>query len=415
MDGRYPALCRLVQSGAEALMKRFALCLPDAGVWTGGVNYVETVCRALLAHPDLGYEPVVFCSPAAAAPVQARFASLLGARLVRDPYLARGRRAGLASAVLLGRNRGMYALCERNGIDVILEAADFFGWRFPFTCLAWVPDFQDRYLPQLFSRAARYRRSLGLQLQLAAGRSVLLSSEDARGDCERFYPRARTRTAVARFAVSAALAPGECDPQVQVDHHLPARFFYLPNQYWAHKNHVCVVEALELLRDRGVDVVVASSGNPSDPRLLGYYQSLRNLVAARRLTEHFLFLGSVSAREVAVLMRRAVAMLNPSLFEGWSTTVEEAKSLGVRMVISDLSVHREQVGDGAVFFAPNDPRAIADCLERVWLDAHAPPTLADQQSAALRAAARIREFAEQLIRASDRARASSRLTSRRAP
>jgi glycosyltransferase involved in cell wall biosynthesis len=108
-------------------------------------------------------------------------------------------------------------------------------------------------------------------------------------------------------------------------------------------------------------------------------------------------------------------MLNPSLFEGWSTTVEEAKSLGVRMVISDLSVHREQLGDDAVFFAPDDPRAIADCLERVWLDARAPPTFADQQSAALRAAARIREFAEQLTRAADRARASSRLTSRRAP
>jgi Glycosyl transferases group 1 len=415
MDGGYPALRGVVQSGAEALMKRLALCLPDAGVWTGGVNYVETVCRALLAHPDLGYEPVVFCSPAAEAQVQARFASLLGARLVRHPYLARGRRAGLMRAVTLGRNRAMYALCEHNGIDVIMEAADFFGWRFPFTCLAWVPDFQDRHLPELFSRAARYRRSLGLQLQLAAGRSVLLSSEDARGDCERFYPRARTRTAVARFAVSPALAPGECDPQVQQSHHLPARFFYLPNQYWAHKNHVRVAEALELLRDRGVNVVVASSGNPSDPRLLGHYESLRSLVAARRLTRHFLFLGSVSAREVAVLMRRAVAMLNPSLFEGWSTTVEEAKSLGVRMVISDLSVHREQVGEGgAVFFAPNDPRAIADCLERVWLDARAPPTLAEQQSAAVWAAARIREFAEQLTCAADRARANSRLTSRRA-
>jgi hypothetical protein len=85
------------------------------------------------------------------------------------------------------------------------------------------------------------------------------------------------------------------------------------------------------------------------------------------------------------------------------------------MVISDLSVHREQVGEGgAVFFAPNDPRAIADCLERVWLDARAPPTLAEQQSAAVWAAARIREFAEQLTCAADRARANSRLTSRRA-
>jgi len=41
-------------------MKRIALRLPDDHVWTGGVNYIETVCRALLANPDCGYEPLVF-------------------------------------------------------------------------------------------------------------------------------------------------------------------------------------------------------------------------------------------------------------------------------------------------------------------------------------------------------------------
>jgi glycosyltransferase involved in cell wall biosynthesis len=383
-------------------MKRVALRLPD-WAWAGGVTYVESVCRALLTNADLGYEPLVFCSPNADAQLQARFEELLGPRLVRDPFLARGRRAGLIGALILGCNHPLRALCEKNRCDVILEAADFFGWHFPVACLAWVPDFQDRHLPHLFSRWSRYQRSLGLRLQLACRRTILLSSEAARRDCERFYRQARGRAVVARFAVRPALEPGENDPQIHEKYRLPARFFYLPNQFWAHKNHLRVVDALRLLRARGIDVVVAASGSPHEPRQAGHFERLRAKVAADGLTENFLFLGNIPSRDVAILMRSSVAMLNPSLFEGWSTTVEEAKALGARMVLSDLPVHHEQVGVSAEFFDPQDPLAIAGCLEKVWCEFRQPTALPEQQTAAVAAALRIREFAEQFTRACERA------------
>ena len=59
-------------------MNRVAFRLPDDGVWTGGVNYLETVCRALLAHSDLGYEPIVFCNPEGDPQLLARFDAFVG-------------------------------------------------------------------------------------------------------------------------------------------------------------------------------------------------------------------------------------------------------------------------------------------------------------------------------------------------
>jgi glycosyltransferase involved in cell wall biosynthesis len=280
-----------------------------------------------------------------------------------------------------------------------MEAAEYQGWRFPVACLVWVPDFQDRHLPQLFSARSLYGKSLGLRLQLATKRTVLVSSEDARGDCERFYPQSRGKTAVARFAVRPALQPGESDPRVSAIHGLPARYFYLPNQYWVHKNHIRVVDALRILRDRGTNVVVASSGNPQDPRHADHYARLRDKVAAEGLAEQFLFLGNISSLDVAILMRSSVAMVNPSLFEGWSTTVEEGKSLGVRMVLSNLGVHREQMGSAAEFFDPDDPASIAASLEKVWTEYREPPTLAEQRAAAASAEQRIRDFAVEFTRA----------------
>jgi glycosyltransferase involved in cell wall biosynthesis len=240
-------------------------------------------------------------------------------------------------------------------------------------------------------------------MQLATHRTVLLSSEDARGDCERFYPQSLGKTAVARFAVRPALQPGENDPQVPANHGLPARYFYLPNQYWVHKNHSRVVDALRILRDRGSKVVVASSGNPRDPRYADHYAQLRAKVAAEGVAEQFLFLGNIPSRDVAILMRSSVAILNPSLFEGWSTTVEEGKSLGARMVLSNLAVHREQTGSAAEFFDPHDPSAIAASLDKVWSNHRQPPTLSEQRAAAAGAELRIRDFAMQFVHACDQA------------
>jgi glycosyltransferase involved in cell wall biosynthesis len=65
---------------------------------------------------------------------------------------------------------------------------------------------------------------------------------------------------------------------------------------------------------------------------------------------------------VYALLRSSTALINPSRFEGWSTTVEEAKSFGVPMILSDLEVHREQTGGTARYFGVDDPARLADYL-----------------------------------------------------
>jgi glycosyltransferase involved in cell wall biosynthesis len=63
------------------------------------------------------------------------------------------------------------------------------------------------------------------------------------------------------------------------------------------------------------------------------------------------------------ILAASTALLNPSLFEGWSTTVEEARALGVPAILSDLPVHREQMGDAATYFDPHDAESLASALE----------------------------------------------------
>jgi glycosyltransferase involved in cell wall biosynthesis len=82
--------------------------------------------------------------------------------------------------------------------------------------------------------------------------------------------------------------------------------------------------------------------------------------------DNFYHLGLVPASDLAGLMRDASAIINPSFFEGWSTSVEEAKSLGKRVLLSDIAVHREQNPALGSYFLPDDVNALADMLWAVW-------------------------------------------------
>jgi glycosyltransferase involved in cell wall biosynthesis len=61
-------------------------------------------------------------------------------------------------------------------------------------------------------------------------------------------------------------------------------------------------------------------------------------------------------------MRRACAVIQPSLFEGWSTVIEDARMLGRPLIVSDIPVHREQIETSGTFFEPTNPLSLAHAL-----------------------------------------------------
>jgi glycosyltransferase involved in cell wall biosynthesis len=234
-------------------------------------------------------------------------------------------------------------------------------------------------LPQLFSPTARWRRDIGFRAQIASGRSILLSSESALRDCREFYPSLRNEVSVVRFAAQPAAGLLTTDiNEVLAQYGLPGGYFYVPNQFWRHKNHQVVVDALDIAKQRGHEIVVAVSGSPDDSRQSGYFGDLMMQVESRGLQKNFRYLGMIPLDHVYALLRASIALINPSRFEGWSTTVEEAKSFGVPTILSDIEVHREQTGGTARYFGVDDPQVLAAYLGEVS-KAAGPPVVRDLQ------------------------------------
>jgi glycosyltransferase involved in cell wall biosynthesis len=341
---------------------RLAFTLISRQLWAGGYNYQRNLFAALHRYRPSEFVPVIFAGSADDSDDLAGLSAIPGVEVVQANAFDQ-QTSGLAMALLLGLDRAAAAVFRNQNIDVVVETARFFGWRLPYPAVAWFPDFQHRRLPHLFSSAARWRREIGFRVQIASGRTIMLSSESALRDCEAFYPKVAGRASVVRFASLPSTELLSADPgEIIKQNNLPERFFFLPNQFWRHKNHQVVLDALAILTSRGIDVVIAASGSKVDPREPDYFDSIMRQIAERNLSRNFRYLGMIPLSHVYALLRVSAALINPSRFEGWSTTVEEAKSFGVPMILSDLDVHREQTAGMAMYFGTDDPASLADHL-----------------------------------------------------
>jgi glycosyltransferase involved in cell wall biosynthesis len=107
----------------------------------------------------------------------------------------------------------------------------------------------------------------------------------------------------------------------------------------------------------------------------------------------------VERAEVYDLIRQSICVVNPSLFEGWGYTVDEAGAVGKRVLASDLPAHREQQTPACEFFDPSNSDALARMLERVWRMAQPGPSIPLEREAQKRMPERITTLGHRLFEA----------------
>ncbi len=218
----------------------------------------------------------------------------------------------------------------------------------------WIPDLQEKFLPNFFSKEdvkMRHERYLNM-IQL--NHKIVFSSQSALNDFDTFYPDSKNEKKVLQFAV---VHPDLMKADIKVvkeKYRITGDYFFSPNQFWQHKNHISIIEAVKILKDKGVVVKVIFTGKEYDYRNPDYTTNLKQKVIDYKLENEILFLGFIDRIDQLVLMKNAQAVIQPSLFEGWSTVVEDAKALNQTLIVSNIAVHQEQLGDKGYFFSPNN-------------------------------------------------------------
>jgi glycosyltransferase involved in cell wall biosynthesis len=246
----------------------------------------------------------------------------------------------------------------------------------------WLPDFQHLYLPDLFREEDLKYREKFYPFAARKSKLVILSSQHAFEDLKSIAPDTIQKARILNFVAQAPADIYQVDSKAIADHyHLPRKFFFLPNQFWRHKNHQVVFQAVRIAKKEIEGITVVCSGGTHDFRNPSYFDALLSDIAAYDLQNNIRILGRIPREHVLPLMRQSIAVLQPSLFEGWSTSVEEVKSLGKQIILSDIPIHREQNPASGLYFSPTSPSELAALLLKLHTEKQPGPDLQLEQSA----------------------------------
>ncbi len=266
---------------------------------------------------------------------------------------------------------------------VAFPVLDSLGREFPIPWIGWIPDFQHKWLPHFFPEEEIGRRNKCFQGIVNDAWHVVVSSEDAHRDLQRWFPTEPSRVSVLPFvSVINGKWYEEGPANVAAQFDLPEKFLIFPCQYWVHKNHEMLFEAIRILRDRGFsDICLVSTGRTNDYRSPGHFARLEEFLRRHGLEAHVRILGLLPRNEEVQLLRRAAAVIQPSRFEGWSALIEDARALGKPMYVSDIRVHREQEPPHAVFFPLDEAERLAELVAKDWRELKPGPDLMNEREA----------------------------------
>lgn len=344
-------------------MRRIAIIINDnLANWQGGLNYIFGLATSAREFCPDDYEFIFLTEKNPKPEISDQLKGFQFSRLNRNSPKLYYRILRRIAKIIFGYDRFIDVQLQKLKVDLLTHSGDL-GRGAKTPAITWFPDFQHKALPHLFSDKERVQRDRKIQMYLENSDRLILSSESAFNDLKQYYPNSISYWHKVRVLPFPASLPSDFFPVDLRDHYgLSEKYFFVPNQFWRHKNHLLVIEAISQAIKISNDIQVVFTGKTDDWRHADYYNDLLAEISRLAVSPNVKILGLVPRSHVYSLMQYSVAVINPSLFEGWSTTVEEAKLMKKVLLLSDIPVHREQNPALGRFFMPQDAAELAKLM-----------------------------------------------------
>jgi glycosyltransferase involved in cell wall biosynthesis len=221
-------------------------------------------------------------------------------------------------------------------------------------------DMQERFYPEFFTAKEHEERFFHYDWSLRMADAVVAISEFTRD------------MAVAIAGASAA--------KIHVVHHVPdalpppeqpagggdllARpFVFYPANFWRHKNHRALLQAMARVKRNGSDLSLVCTGSR-----LGREDEWQSAVRDAGVEDRVVHLGQVRREEISWLYHHARGLIFPSLFEGFGIPLLEAMQTECPMACGANTSQPDVARTAALYFDASNPDTIAAAILRLAQD-----------------------------------------------
>jgi glycosyltransferase involved in cell wall biosynthesis len=272
---------------------------------------------------------------------------------------------GYVDSILKNKNVFVHDLVVNHKLDAIFPMHDYpVKSKLDAKLVSWYADLQHMYYPQFFTKRKRLERNARIKLILKNSKDLVVSSQAVKDDFFKFFnvPKGLNIHIYHFVSIIEGITAMTFD-EIRAKYDLPEHYYMISNQFHKHKNHKVVFEAVAELKKKGIEVSIGITGRfPEEPDS-PYMQELHDIINKNDLKKSIKFLGLIPRGDQFLLMKYSKAILQPSLFEGWSTVIEDARSLQVPVIAANLNVNIEQLEEKGTYFEPHNVEQLVSILE----------------------------------------------------
>ncbi|MES2372506.1 MAG: glycosyltransferase family 1 protein [Bacteroidota bacterium] len=255
--------------------------------------------------------------------------------------------------------------CINVNCDVLYSANTVLSsYNFNVPTLLSMHDIQQFHYPEFFTKRELLFRNL---MYKASARNVTFlqaSSEFIKHDLlSHFDNLSKEQITVIREGVDIPVFQKKMildkDPQTLPE--LPDRFLFFPAQLWKHKNHITVLKALNVLKERGLEIPLIMTGAKYSA-----FHEINEYIEVHKLTS-VQYLGKVSFPDLIYLYQKAHFFITAVLYESSSLPILEAAASGVPIFASETPPNIEMSSNiRMTLFNPYDFEELANAIESLW-------------------------------------------------
>ena len=365
--------------------------------WIGGMDFLRQIINGFLSRQDT-YDLTLYLL----LPVHNKIeqpldllravkTSLVMSRELKRPWFATPRPAfhdkmldflnhldgeGLKIIYYENSPKGLDRCLRTLKADVALPTSGSLGENLPAPGIGYIYDFQHKYLSSYFTPQICLQRDIEFATTLKNSKAVIVHTRSVRDDILTYFPYVETKIFSLPFAPCALPHWFENSAgDVKRNYDLPENYFLISNQFWEHKDHMTAFRAVDRLVDFP-HVSLVCTGTMEEPRRASYIGELNSFIVERGLTNRIRLLGHIPKQDQIEIMRGAVALVQPTTFEGSAGggCTHDAVALGVPVILSDIPVNREAEGPAVRYFRCGDYEALTAAMVTLLREPVRPPS-----------------------------------------
>lgn len=257
-------------------------------------------------------------------------------------------------------------LCQKHKINIIHCPYQYLPVAEHIPSICTMHDVQELHFPEYFTAEDRAHRAVNYLKYIRNASGIIVSYEHIKQDLLKYFNVTQNKVHVCFLNMSNLWLDkySETDilPLTQLP--VPRQYLLCPANTWAHKNHLGILEALVLLRKKGILISVVFTGHKTS-----YFDTvLKPYITEHDLNEQVIFLGIIEELTLYSLYKHCRGVVVATLYEAGSFPLMESLLLSIPVICSNVTSLPETIGEPEFIFNAKNSAEIAAKMHQLYID-----------------------------------------------